>query len=68
MIFGLVIKGTLEIWDECLGAIREEVMAIVGARTLSFCKREMVLEHLGMRGPDQGQTREGLMKRPKTSD
>ena len=68
MIFVLVMEGILEILDERLGVIRAEVMAIVGACTLSFYEPEIDLEHLGKSGPNQVQTREGPRKGPKTSD
>ena len=68
VIFGLVKEEILEILDERLRTIRADVMAIVVAQTLSFCEREVDLEHLGKRGSDQVQAREGRMKRPKTSD
>lgn len=50
MIFGSVKEGILEILDDRLSAICDEVMAIVGACTPSFYKREVDLEHLGKRG------------------
>ena len=68
MIFGLLKERILEIFDERLGAICVEVIANVGSHILSLCEQEIDLDHLGKRGPDQVKTREGLKKRPKTSD
>ena len=53
MIFDIVQEGIREILDECLGVFRTNIMAIVGARTLSFHDFVLVelLSSLGKRTP-----------------